>query len=86
MLIAIAPNGFKSFESKAHCGRASGKAITEDIGFYNLWEPNDMIMADKGFHITKELEAKQETFLIPPGRRGNVQMSISKVRKTKQDS
>ena len=82
MLIAIAPNGFKSFVSKAHCGRASDKAITEDSGFYNLLEPNDMIMADKGFHINKELEAKQVTFLIPPGRRCDVQMSISKVRKT----
>ena len=84
VLIAIAPNGFISFVSKAYCGRASDKAITEDSGFYNLLEANDMIMADKGFQITEELEARQVTFLIPPGRRGDAQMSINKVRKTKK--
>ena len=82
VLIAISPNGFIRFVSKAHCGRASDKAITEDGGFYNLLEPNDMIMADKGFQITEELEARQVTLLIPPGRRCDAQMSISKVRKT----
>ena len=84
ILIAIAPNGFISFISKAYCGRASDKAITDDSGFYDLLHPNDMIMADKGFHITEELEARQVTFLIPPGRRGAAQMSINKVRKTKE--
>ena len=43
-----------------------------------------MIMADKGFQITEELEARQVTLLILPGRRGDAQMSISKVRKTKK--
>ena len=43
-----------------------------------------MIMADKGFQITEELEARQVTLLIPPGRRCDVQVSISKVRKTKK--
>ena len=86
MLIAIAPNGFISFVFKAYCGRASDKAITEDSGFYNLLEPNDMIMADKGFNITKELEARQVTLLIPPGRRCDAQVSISKVRRTKKNA
>ena len=84
VLIAITPNGLISFVSKVHCVRASDKAITEDSGFYNLLEPNDMIMADKRFQITEELEARQVTLLIPPGRRGDAQVSISKVRKTKK--
>ena len=85
VLIAIAPNGLISFVSKEYCGRASDKAITEDSGFYNLLEPNDMIMADKGFQITEELEARQVTLLIPPGRRCDAQVSISKVRVTKKN-
>ena len=49
VLIAIAPNDFISFISKAYCGQASNKAITEDCVLHNLLEPNDMIMADKDF-------------------------------------
>ena len=82
VLIAIAPNGFISCISKAYCGQASDKAIPEDYVFLNLLEPNDMIIADKGFYLTEELEARQVTFLIRQGRRGDAQMSISKVRKT----
>lgn len=48
-LIGIAPNGFVSFISKCYGGRSSDSYITNDSGFLNLLEPDDLVLADKGF-------------------------------------
>ena len=41
------------------------------------------IMADKGFHIEKECNARSIHVIIPPGKRGHAQMLTGDVIKTK---
>ncbi|KAJ8049210.1 hypothetical protein HOLleu_01842 [Holothuria leucospilota] len=65
-LIAIAPNGMVSFLSKAWGGRASDVLITKESVFYNLIDPCDTILADKGFTIKEELLLRKAFLEIPP--------------------
>ena len=83
-LIAIAPNSAITFLSPMCGGRMSDKAITLDSGFLDKCEQYDMIQADKGFNIQQECDARMISMHVPPGMRGQVQMSKIAVRKTKQ--
>lgn len=82
-LISITPSGLINFVSKCWGGRASDKFITSSSGFYDIIEPYDTVMADRGFQIRDELTMLQAHLLVPPGRRGACQMSESEVTKTK---
>ena len=44
----------------------------------------DMIQADKGFNIQTECDARLLTLHVPPGKRGQVQMTKTAVEKTKR--
>ena len=54
-LIGISPTGFITFLSDCYGGRASDQFICKDSGFYELLDPYDEIMADRGFQIREEL-------------------------------
>ena len=54
-LIGISPSGFITFLSSCYCGQASDKFIIKDSGFYDLLECEDVVMADRGFHIQEDL-------------------------------
>lgn len=66
-LIAITPDGYICKISKAYGGRTTDSFITNDCGFLNLIEPNDLVLADKGFpQIQSELGKRNATLVIPP--------------------
>ena len=74
-LIAIAPNGYIMFISKAYGGRASDNFITKSCGFLNYLLPGDEVMADRGFTISEELCARQVKLNIPAFMKGRTQLS-----------
>lgn len=83
LLVGITPNGHISFLSKVYGGRASDVYITRKSGFYSLLDPNDVIMADRGFQIQEDLMLHHAELEVPPGAQGNRQMTRAKVKKTK---
>lgn len=83
-LISVTPTGMISFVSNLFCGRASDKAVTRLSGFLDTLEPYDQVMADKGFLIYDELATRLCSLAIPPGKRGNAQMTPAQVAKNKK--
>ncbi|XP_030838900.1 uncharacterized protein LOC105446234 [Strongylocentrotus purpuratus] len=84
LLIGITPNGLISFLSDIWCGRVTDKHIVQESGFLNLLENQDTIMADRGFPITEELMMRRASLVIPPGKRGQEQMTRQQVMQTKK--
>lgn len=83
-LIGIAPNSAITFLSPMYGGRTSDKEITLDSGFLDKCESYDMIQAYKGFNIREECDARLLSLHVPPGKRGQVQMTCVAVEKTKR--
>lgn len=83
LLVACAPNSQIMFVSPAYLGRISDKALTNECGYLDRVPSNFMIMADKGFNISKECEDRGIHLYVPPGRRGQSQMSSENVHVTK---
>ena len=65
-LIGITPYGAISFVSKMWGGRISDKEITAKSGFYDMIEPGDQVMADRGFTISHELAIRGAHLVMPP--------------------
>ena len=84
ILIACTANSFICFVSPAYTGRISDKALTIDCGFLDRVPPYSMIMADKGFNIASECAVRHLSLHVPPGKRGQSQMSTDAVKKTKR--
>ncbi|KAK6168589.1 hypothetical protein SNE40_019789 [Patella caerulea] len=82
ILISITPAGMINFVSKTWGGRTSDKYVTLNSGFLDLIEDYDIVLADRGFPIREELALLRAELLVPPGRRGVSQMSVSDVRTT----
>lgn len=80
-LIGIAPNGVITFASKLYPGSISDKKIVADCGVLNIFQPGDLILADKGFLISDLLPSGVNLnippFLVSP------QFTPSEVVKTK---
>ena len=55
VLVSVTPNGAFSFISKAWGGRTSDVHLTRESSFYNILDPYDEVMADRGFTIAKDL-------------------------------
>lgn len=69
-LVAIAPHGTVMFVSKAYGGRASDKFIVRDSWIIRLFKRGDRIMADRGFSLEPEMEAKDISLTVPSFTRG----------------
>ena len=82
-LVSIAPNGLINFGSKGYGGRASDRQIVQDSGFLDELRPGEKVMADKGFNINDLVTKEIAELVVPPGRRGALQMSNKDVEKTK---
>ena len=64
-------------------GRASDKCVVNDPGFLDFINPGDVVMADRGFLIKKELIGAGAKLAIPPGKRGHLQMTKMQLLQTK---
>ena len=65
-LIGTAPHGAVTFVSSLYTGSISDKEITRCSGILDLLEPNDSVMADKGFDIEDLSRSKQVSLNLPP--------------------
>lgn len=83
-LITCSPNSSVGFLSDAYPGSISDQRIVAISCFLDKVPMYCSIMADKGFNIQQECLARNITFHVPPGKRGQYQMLPSEVRKTKQ--
>uniref|UniRef100_A0A8C6U0Y4 THAP-type domain-containing protein n=1 Tax=Neogobius melanostomus TaxID=47308 RepID=A0A8C6U0Y4_9GOBI len=83
-LVGIAPNGHISFMSKAWGGQTTDRQIVQQSGFLDLVDPQDLIMADRGFPIQEDLLFKMAKLVIPPTSSGLEQMCSQNVAQTKK--
>ena len=56
--------------------------IVQDCGFCNLLQPQDEVMAGRGFKIREMLAFHQCTLTIPPSKHSNLQITAKDVRGT----
>ncbi|XP_065067713.1 uncharacterized protein LOC135693229 [Rhopilema esculentum] len=82
-LVGISPTGYITFLSDCYGGRASDKFICKDSGFFDLLEPSDEIMADRGFQIREDLFLRHCSLSVPPGARMKAQMTRTECETTK---
>ena len=85
-LIGITPYGAISFVSDMWGGRISDKDITARSGFYQLLEPGDQVMADRGFTISQELAINGAHLVMPPFVAGRKQFPGYVVTRARQIS
>ncbi|KAM7303515.1 uncharacterized protein ISCGN_013470 [Ixodes scapularis] len=83
-LVAIAPHGSVMFVSKVYGGRASDKHIVRDSGIISHFERGDHVMADRGFSLDPEMEAKGVALNTPAFTRGKAQLSEQEVTETRR--
>lgn len=81
-LVAITPNGMFSYVSPCYGGRASDKFIFNNCAFIFNLEPNDQVMADRGFKIKEDLMVVQARLAIPPSTCGKLSMPSGDVLET----
>ena len=81
-LIGITPNGAVSFLSECYSGRSSDVFIVKDSNFLNCLQPNDQVMADRGFKIADLMNFYQCSLAIPPSKHTNLQMTKHDVHST----
>ena len=92
-LVSVEPSGSFNFVSMLFSGSISDKEITNSCGFLTELEQlieagilnnGDSIMADKGFHISKEIEDVGLELILPPFATSGKQMSKQKTANTKK--
>ncbi|CAN7943595.1 unnamed protein product [Ixodes hexagonus] len=83
-LVAIAPHGSVMFVSKVYGGRASDKHIVRDSGIISYFQHGDQVMADRGFSLDPEMEAKGVVLNVPAFTRGKLQLSEREVTETRR--
>ena len=90
-LVGVDPRGAVIFSSMLFSGSISDKDITEKSGFLELLsnliqcgklQTGDGVMADKGFHIEKEIDALGLKLNIPPFASCSAQMKATEVTET----
>lgn len=55
-------------------------SIYQGSGFYEILEPYDEVMADRGFTITEDLLLRNARLHIPPIKRGQEQLTKSDIK------
>ena len=73
-LISVTLQGTVSFVSKGYGGRVSDKFITEDCGYLCKLQPQDVVLADRGFNVEDSIACRGATLNIPVFTRGQSQL------------
>ena len=84
ILVCCTPSSLITFISDAYCGSISDKELTKSSGYLDLIEPYTEFMVDKGFLISDECAARHIYLRIPPGKRGQSQLSYKAVKDTNE--
>ena len=84
LLVGITPSGAISFLSSLYGGSVSDNEITLSSGILDLLEEGDSLMADKGFHLQKDCEARNITLNIPPVLGKDSQLSPADLTETRR--
>ncbi|XP_018399458.1 PREDICTED: uncharacterized protein LOC108777145 [Cyphomyrmex costatus] len=85
LLLGVTPSGLISFLSEVYGGRASDKAIFNQIELLSRLIPNvDAIIVDKGFLIDVECAEHHIELIVPPRLGKNKQLSEENVVKTRK--
>ena len=69
---------------KGFSGHTSDKQVVICSGFLDLFMPGDKILADKGFLIREEVLFAGAELIMPPGKKGQSQMTSLQILKTKK--
>lgn len=85
-LVGIAPSGGISFISEAWGGSVSDKELFLKCGIIDLLEPGDVILADRGFTIKTEVEAKGCKVYTPGFLKDKIQFNIVERKENKKIS
>jgi hypothetical protein len=83
-LVAITPQGSICYISELYAGRSTDRFITRDSNFFDYINPNDRVMADRGFALSQELLSRHAELIIPPAGKGTTQMTSRQVQDTKR--
>ncbi|KAF4514111.1 UNVERIFIED_CONTAM: hypothetical protein B566_EDAN019090, partial [Ephemera danica] len=83
-MLGIAPSGLISYFTRLYAGRCSDKKILRHCGLLDLLEPNDVIMADRGFDIDVDVKERGISIITPAFLRGRSQFNREEVSKSRQ--
>jgi hypothetical protein len=85
ILIAVTPEGFVSWFSKAYCGRISDVSICKCSGYFASLREGMCILADRGFkHLAPELDSLKCKLVRPPSVAQNEILTRSANAETKK--
>lgn len=84
VLIGITPQGTISFISSAYNGRASDKFVTNHSRILNNLNTGDIVLADRGFLITDEIQLRKATLIMPAFTKGKTQLHPLDVEETRE--
>ena len=83
LLIGITAQGSVSFVSEAWAGSTSDSFLSENCGFLDNLVPGDMVMADRGFTITKSIALQQAKLIKPALTNGKSELDPEHVERTR---
>ena len=64
-LVGVTPQGTINFISKGYGGRVSDKYITEDCGYLQKLQPQDVVLADRGFNVEDSIAYRATILHLP---------------------
>ena len=84
VLLGRAPSGGITFISQLYDGSISDKEIVRRSGILDerFWQPNDSVMADRGFTIDEELKQLKVNLNIPAFLGGRTQLTKAEVKES----
>ena len=83
-LVSITPQGSIGYVSELYGGRTSDRYIVTHSKFLNYINPQDQVLADRGFPVREHLLMKSAELVLPPAGKGASQMTSNQVRQTKK--
>lgn len=83
-LVSITPQGMFEFISKGYGGRANDMLVTTTSNFLDILEPNDLVLADKGFNMHDVFKMRGVELEIPAFICGQKQLHPLAVENTRK--